>query len=113
MPSSLPLPLRSADTFSEHYRDLHQFFDLLPNVLRGPTSRFSFFHGLGATSRHLYDVYTTVSELHLREVGLETEWDEVEVGSAAVGVWDGTERSYWGRVGNYRLPVCRLLQESI
>jgi hypothetical protein len=30
---------------SEHYRDLHAFFDHLPNLLRGPESRFSFFHG--------------------------------------------------------------------
>jgi type IV protein arginine methyltransferase len=39
------------DTFSEDYGDLHQFFEHLPNILAGPDSRFSFFHGLGATSK--------------------------------------------------------------
>jgi protein arginine N-methyltransferase 2 len=39
------------DTFSEDYSDLNQFFEHLPNLLAGPESRFSFFHGLGATSK--------------------------------------------------------------
>jgi type IV protein arginine methyltransferase len=38
------------DTFAEGYNDLHQFFELLPDLLAGPESRFSFFNGLGATS---------------------------------------------------------------
>lgn len=53
------------DTYSEHYADLHSFFSSLPNLLLSPTSLFSFFHGLGATSRLFYDVYTEVSQLHL------------------------------------------------
>ncbi|KAI5476384.1 hypothetical protein MNV49_007833 [Pseudohyphozyma bogoriensis] len=147
------------DTYSEHYRDLHSFFSVLPDILSSvrPASAsshpslFSFFHGLGATSRNLYDVYTTVSELHLSEIGLETEWKEVVVeegvtgGGAVVGgvggvrreheerlrgkevtekknekgeeggeKWaltkseEGEEKRYWGDVGVYRLPVCRL-----
>ncbi|KAL8287554.1 hypothetical protein RQP46_003412 [Phenoliferia psychrophenolica] len=83
------------DTYSEHYAHLHAFFDALPNLLRGPDSKFSFFHGLGATSRSFYDVFTSVSELHLREIGLETKWEEVELDD-------------WGDVGPYRLPVCWL-----
>ncbi|GAA5866279.1 hypothetical protein JCM8547_007227 [Rhodosporidiobolus lusitaniae] len=118
------------DTYSEHYRDLHKFFQLLPDLLSSsPFSRFSFFHGLGATSRLLYDVYTTVSELHLKEIGLKTEWSEVDVsglGGADQGRWDATgtgeelkegqrtkgegEKKYWREdmVGRYRLPLCRL-----
>lgn len=38
------------DTFSEDYGDLHSFFEHLPDLLKGPGSRFSFFNGLGATS---------------------------------------------------------------
>lgn len=41
------------DTFSENYRDLHRFFEHLPNLLSGPNARFSFFNGLGATSELL------------------------------------------------------------
>jgi protein arginine N-methyltransferase 2 len=110
-----------ADTYSEHYSDLHAFFQSLPDLLSiSDHARFSFFHGLGATSRLLYDVYTTVSELHLREVGLVTSWDEVDVvpGREAVDRWSSTgikggavdEKKYWAEsmVGQYRLPVCRL-----
>lgn len=40
------------DTFSEGYSELKDFFQHLPNLLAGPESRFSFFHGLGATSKY-------------------------------------------------------------
>ncbi|KAK4049071.1 Arginine N-methyltransferase 2 [Microbotryomycetes sp. JL201] len=95
------------DTYSEHYVDLHRFFDCLPNMLRDEMSTFSFFHGLGATSRHLYDTYTLVSEMHLRETGLKTEWTDVEVGQIE---WDATSSKYWEQsvVGPYRLPICTL-----
>lgn len=33
---------------SEHYKDLHAFFDVLPNIMRDETARFSFFHGAHA-----------------------------------------------------------------
>lgn len=95
------------DTYSEHYRDLHAFFDCLPNLLRGPDARFSFFHGLGATCRFFYDVYTAVAELHLQETGLRTEWHEVDAGLVEA-TWQGTEKRYWGDVGPYRMPVCAL-----
>ena len=39
------------DTFSEDYPSLQQFFQHLPNLLADGDSRFSFFNGLGATSR--------------------------------------------------------------
>ncbi|GAA6017798.1 hypothetical protein JCM10207_000505 [Rhodosporidiobolus poonsookiae] len=118
------------DTYSEHYADLHAFFQNLPDLLSpSPSANFSFFHGLGATSRSLYDVYTTVSELHLREIGLRTQWAEVDVGEGAgagIGRWSATgekgasgelsrtegdgEKKYWREemVGRYRLPICRL-----
>ncbi|KAG8807573.1 Arginine N-methyltransferase 2, partial [Serendipita sp. 399] len=38
------------DVFSESYKDLYEFFERVPELLRGPTSTFSFFNGLGATS---------------------------------------------------------------
>ncbi|GAA5903485.1 hypothetical protein JCM5296_006267 [Sporobolomyces johnsonii] len=99
------------DTYSEHYSDLHRFFQSTPDLLSpSPSATFSFFHGLGATSRAFYDVYTTVAELHLREVGLSTTWHEVEVLGAG-SEWEATERKYWSderAVGAYRLPVCRL-----
>jgi protein arginine N-methyltransferase 2 len=38
------------DTFSENYADLREFFEVVPDLIEGPDSRFSFFNGLGATS---------------------------------------------------------------
>lgn len=80
------------DTFSEHYRDLHRFFDNLPNLLRDEESRFSFFHGLGATSMTFYQCYTHVSEMHLQEIGLKTEWHEVPMTDQGTVTWDGIVR---------------------
>jgi protein arginine N-methyltransferase 2 len=80
------------DTFSEHYKDLRTFFDTLPDLLRGEGSRFSFFHGLGATSMSFYEVYTQVSECHLRDIGLKTEWHEVGMLDQGETTWDGVTR---------------------
>lgn len=90
-----PLPMDGVeqyDTFSEHYRDLHRFFDNLPNLLRDEESRFSFFHGLGATSMTFYQCYTHVSEMHLQEIGLKTEWHEVPMTDQGTVTWDGIVR---------------------
>lgn len=48
----------------------------------------------------------------MKEIGLDTEWDEVDV-SDAVGSWEGVERRYWGEVGPYRLPICKLSEIQI
>lgn len=116
------------DTYSEHYRDLHSFLGQTPNLLSSSSpsnlASVSFFHGLGATSRSFYDVYTQVVTLHLLEFGLKTEWSQVEVlGEGEGDVWEktgwrdegeggkGERKKYWEwekAVGEYRLPVCRL-----
>ena len=98
------------DTYSEHYKDLHAFFDRLPDILRGPGARFSFFHGLGATSQTLYDIYTEVSEMHLRDAGLATTWHEVDVAQRFRGesTWQETARKYWDVPGPFRVPICEL-----
>ena len=100
------------DTYSEHYKHLHKFFVALPTLL-SPTGRFSFFHGLGATSRLFYDVYTMVSTIHLQKVGFEVEWSEVpllEGGRSGEVHWEGVDRQYWDHtlVGAYRLPIGRM-----
>lgn len=90
------------DTFSEDYEQLYKFFQHVPDLLRDSNSRFSFFHGLGATNATFYDVYTRVSEMHLEEVGLRVEWSDVEVGLDAAR-W-GETRKYFN-LPLYRLPV--------
>jgi len=92
------------DTFSESYQDLKEFFERLPDLLSGPESRFSFFNGLGATNALFYDIYTNLAELHLTNVGLTVEWNDVDVGcDDETDRWSGT-RKYFG-MRFYRLPV--------
>ncbi|KZS98557.1 S-adenosyl-L-methionine-dependent methyltransferase [Sistotremastrum niveocremeum HHB9708] len=93
------------DTFSENYEELKKFFEYLPDLLSGPDAVFSFFNGLGATNATFYDVYTQVSELHLTEIGLSTEWFDVDVRSA-IDRWSGT-REYFS-LPIYRGPLCRM-----
>ncbi|WFC98760.1 type IV protein arginine methyltransferase [Malassezia yamatoensis] len=91
------------DTYSQDYQDLRSFFDCLPNVLAGPDSRFSFFHGLAATNRFLYEVYTRVCELDLREIGLVTEWQTITPRTTEED-WNGVKRKYWS-LAEYNLPL--------
>lgn len=71
-------------------QELKDFFEVLPNILADPDSVFSFWNGLGATSRmvplngmttsadHLrvsdptiYDVASNLADLHLDDVGMK------------------------------------------
>ncbi|KAI0070018.1 arginine methyl transferase [Panus rudis PR-1116 ss-1] len=94
------------DTFSEDYQELKKFFELLPDLMEGPDSRFSFFNGLGATNATFYDVYTHVSELHLADVGVDVEWSDVNVFAGSHERW-GKTREYFG-MPIYRLPIGRM-----
>ncbi|KAG8853723.1 Arginine N-methyltransferase 2 [Serendipita sp. 411] len=89
------------DPFSESYKDLNEFFERVPDLLRGPDSAFSFFNGLGATNLLFYDVYTNLAEMHLNELGCTVTWTDVDVHTAQT---DGT----WGETRKYfALPYCR------
>lgn len=94
------------DTYSQDYEDLRKFFESLPNFLSGPQARFSFFHGLAATNQFLYDVYTRVSELDLRNIGLSTHWHLVYP-EIAENTWLGVKRKYW-TLDCYHLPACHM-----
>ncbi|TFL04392.1 hypothetical protein BDV98DRAFT_524447 [Pterulicium gracile] len=97
------------DTFSEDYMALKEFFDLVPDLLSGPESRFSFFNGLGATNLTFYDVYTRLSDLHLSDVGLEVGWSDVDN-----PLNDERRKERWGKTREYftapvyRLPIARM-----
>ncbi|KDQ57520.1 hypothetical protein JAAARDRAFT_129926 [Jaapia argillacea MUCL 33604] len=94
------------DTFSENYKDLHQFFGHLPDLLADSDSRFSFFNGLGATNTLFYDVYTHLAELHLSDLGLDVEWSDVDTAAAFGEDRWGKTREYFG-MRLYRLPIGR------
>ena len=94
------------DTYSQDYTDIKRFFDALPNLLNGPSSRFSFFHGLGATNQFFYDVYTRISELDLREIGLTTTWHTVQP-KIKQEEWQGVKQKYW-TLPQYYLPLAKM-----
>lgn len=55
-----------------------------------------------------YDVYTRLSELDLRDIGLETTWESVPVEMEdKEEVWRGIRREYW-KLDEYRLPICHM-----
>jgi len=107
--------------------ELKRFFDILPDLLSGPESRFSFFNGLGATSSFdhcfvtrsltvpastdsvFYDVYTQLAELNLKDSGINVEWIDVENE-------DGSDQDRWGDTKSYfknriyRLPVGHMME---
>ncbi|KAH8996552.1 S-adenosyl-L-methionine-dependent methyltransferase [Lactarius hatsudake] len=99
------------DTFSEEYEDLRLFFDHLPKLLAGPNARFSFFNGLGATNALFYDVYTHLAELHLSELGIDVEWEDIDVATLPGEVRWGNTREYFA-MRLYRLPVCRIVRNT-
>lgn len=93
------------DTFSENYDDLKIVFGNVFDMLSGPQARFSWFHGLGATSVTLYDIYTQIAELDLHDAGFKTVWHEVNV-DGGEAVWEDIRRRYWNIPCPYRLPIC-------
>ena len=77
------------DTFGENYDDLRAFHEHLPNLLTDETSTYSFFNGLAGTNQFFHDVACKMVELDLAEMGIETEWVEVDIGKLGDDVWQG------------------------
>ncbi|KAG9049565.1 Arginine N-methyltransferase 2 [Tulasnella sp. UAMH 9824] len=94
------------DTFSEEYSELCNFFERIPDLLKGPGSAFSWFNGLGATNALFYDVYSRLAEMHLKDFGLSTVWSDLEVPGPEDSIWSGS-RKYFS-LPIYRLPICRM-----
>ncbi|BEJ13436.1 hypothetical protein CspHIS471_0306100 [Cutaneotrichosporon sp. HIS471] len=96
------------DTFAEGYEDLKAFFEVLPDILEAEHGIFSFWNGLGATNPTIYAVSSSLAELHMDDVGLETTWHDVAIPqSLAEEVWRGVRRKYWELPG-YRLPIAKM-----
>lgn len=80
------------DTYSEHYSDMLDLFDLIVGLLK-PHGIFSFFNGLGADRQVIYEVYKKLVEIDLNTYGLQVNFEEVKVED--LKVWDDIKRSYW------------------
>ena len=62
------------DTYSEHYVDMQDFHEELPNMLR-EGGVYSFFNGLGAsTNAFFHTVYCRLVELELKKCGFQTSY---------------------------------------
>lgn len=100
------------DTYAQGYGQLRDFFEEVPYLLdeSNPNAQFSFFHGLAGTNRFLYDVYTRVSELDLREMGLDTQWYDIRPNTTSE-TWNGILRKYWD-LDVLRIPISRRIQDK-
>lgn len=91
----------------EYWDDMHAFFDAVVALLN-PLGTFSFFHGLGADTQTVYDVYTQILEIELAEFGMTVAFEDVLV-STRDEEWKGAKRRYW-KLPVYRLPLCQFQQ---
>ncbi|QPG75931.1 hypothetical protein FOA43_003317 [Brettanomyces nanus] len=89
------------DTYSEHYQDMLELFDMIVGLLK-PTGTFSFFNGLGADRLICYEVYKKVVEIDLDIYGLSVKFNEIRPPENALrpaqeddSVWKGIKRAYW------------------
>lgn len=94
------------DTFSEHYKDLVEFFDYVVGIMK-PTGTFSFFNGLGADRQICYDVYKEVVEIDLGNYGLDVKYEEFEI-DPAQKTWEGIRKQYWS-LRKYFLPIIKFM----
>jgi len=97
------------DTFGEYYEDLREFHNVLPNLLKSD-GIYSFFNGLGATNSFFHDVYCRIAEMHLLNVGLQTEYIDIPIDPSNDEIWEGVNRRYW-TLDTYRLPKCQFMLE--
>ncbi|CAG8495745.1 10057_t:CDS:2 [Funneliformis mosseae] len=97
------------DTFGEYYEDLREFHKVLPNILK-TDGTYSFFNGLGATNSFFHDVYCRIAEMHLANVGLQTEYIEIPIDLSNDEIWEGVKSRYW-TLDTYRLPKCQFMLE--
>lgn len=97
------------DTYSEHYEDMLDLFDIVVGILK-PHGVFSFFNGLGADRQVVYEVYKQLVEMDLANYGLDCKFREIEVPESTLklqdessatsqakdkSVWDDIKRAYW------------------
>ncbi len=89
------------DTYSEHYQDMLELFDLVVGLLK-MSGTFSFFNGLGADRLVCYDVYKKVVELDLADYGLQVKYTDIKSPKQALqhrdeqgSVWKDIRRAYW------------------
>lgn len=107
------------DTYSEHYEDMLELFDVVVGILK-PHGVFSFFNGLGADRQVVYEVYKQLVEMDLANYGLVCKFEQIEVPESTLqlefqnatdnkSVWDDIKRAYW-TCPTYYHPEARFME---
>ena len=81
------------DTFSEHYEDMLDLYDVIVGLIK-PEGVFSFFNGLGADRPICYDVYKRIVELDVNNYGMKCEYTTIQIGKHLPD-WNDVKRSYY------------------
>lgn len=80
------------DTFSEHYQDMLDLYDVVVGLLK-PDGVFSFFNGLGADRSLCYDVYQKIVQIDVNNYGLKCEYTTIPISRHQN--WKDVKRSYY------------------
>ena len=99
------------DTFAESYAAFREFFSkhVVKLLRKGEDARWSFFNGMGADRRIVYDVYQGVVVGELANAGWRASFEEVDVPKEILEdekEWEGVKRRYWV-IEEYRIPIVR------
>ncbi|KAI5084150.1 hypothetical protein GOP47_0000319 [Adiantum capillus-veneris] len=94
------------DTYGEHYEDLKEFHDCLPQLLK-PGGIYSFFNGLCADNAFFHVVYCQLVSLVLSQMDFTIQFIPLPVKDCLdEKTWEGVSHKYW-QLDTYFLPVCQ------
>uniref|UniRef100_A0A7S2C2A1 RMT2 domain-containing protein n=1 Tax=Octactis speculum TaxID=3111310 RepID=A0A7S2C2A1_9STRA len=91
------------DTYGEYYEDMHNFHELLPNLLN-PGGIYSFFNGMCPFNIFFHGVACELVRLELQAIGLVSHFVPIQI-QLDPATWQGVRRKYWQRE-TYYLPIC-------
>ncbi|CAI4059388.1 protein-arginine N5-methyltransferase SKDI_04G6690 [Saccharomyces kudriavzevii IFO 1802] len=81
------------DTFSEHYQDMLDLYDVIVGLIK-PEGVFSFFNGLGADRPLCYDVYREIVEIDVANYGMKCDYTEYSL-DKQLPDWNDVKQSYF------------------
>lgn len=81
------------DTFSEHYQDMLDLYDIVVGLIK-PEGVFSFFNGLGADREICYDVYKKIVEIDVATYGMKCDFETIDI-TKILPDWKDVKRSYY------------------
>ncbi|MCO5575539.1 hypothetical protein L7F22_029340 [Adiantum nelumboides] len=99
------------DTYGEHYEDLKEFHDCLPQLMKSG-GIYSFFNGLCADNAFFHVVYCQLVSLVLSQMDFTVQFIPLPVKDCLdEKTWEGVSHKYW-QLDTYFLPVCQKADEA-